>query len=306
MLPPTETGNNISSAGIKCLFRLADPLIGQLDARQQITSILFTENGCFISVFGKMERTYYALMGYDFGMAASEIFTSGGYARYREAFSILIKELDISTLSSENLSLAFSSTRHTIVPGAFFNAEAARHCFGLNYKPIDGEILRSDYIRRTDAYMVYGIPPAIADIVSEIFPNTVLKSSTSFSVEWLLAATGIQPARLMLLDIRKTRLKIIVCGNDNLLYCNDFEIYAAEDIIYYSVFVASQLGVKDDLSVWISGSFGHDSRPYQLLAKYFEKVTFVPQPHDISFSSSLTGVTWNEYFTVLNAAICES
>lgn len=305
MLPPTETGNNLLSAGIKCIFRLADPATGQLDARQQTTSILFREDGCFITVFSKSEKRYYALLHYDFGMATGEIFTSAGYARYHEAFTSLMKESDIPSLSPESLTLAFLPNRHTLVPGAFYNSKTADQCFGLNFKSIDGEILRSDYIRPADAYLVYGVPPVIADIVSESFPDTILKCSTSHAVEWMLSVAQVRPGKMMLLDIVKSRLKIIVCENDNLLFCNEFEIHAAEDIVYYSLFVASQLGEKDNLSVWISGNCSHDSRPYQLLRKYFENVSFVPQPHDISFSQALQEVSWNEYFTVLNSALCE-
>lgn len=305
MLPPTETGNNLLSAGIKCIFRLSDPAPGQPDAPQQTTSILFTGDGCFISVFGKSEKKFYALMQFDFGMAAGEIFTSAGYARYCEAFSALIKELDILSLPPGSITIAFLPNRHTLVPGPFYNSETADHCFGLNFKSIDGEILRSDYIRQADAYLVYGVPPVIADVVSENFPGTILKSSTSHATEWMISATQVRPAKMMLLDIHKTRLKIIACENDNLLFCNDFEIHAAEDIVYYSLFVANQLGEKESLSVWISGNCSHDSRAYQLLRKYFENVSFVPQPRDISFSQALQGVTWNEYFTVLNSALCE-
>lgn len=305
MLPPTETGNNILSAGIKCVFRLADPAPGQPDARQQITSILLTEDGCFISVSGKSAKRFYALTQYDFGMAAGEIFTSAGYARYREAFLSLLKESGIPSLPPGSLTLAFLPNRHTLVPGAFYNTRTADQCFSLNFKSIDGEILRSDYIRQADAYMVYGVPPVIADIVSESFPDIILKCSTSHAVEWMLSVAQARPGKMMLLDILKTRLKIIACENDNLLFCNDFEIHAAEDIVYYSLFVASQLGQKDNLSVWISGNCSHDSRPYQLLRNYFENVSFVPQPQDISFSQTLQGVSWNEYFTVLNSALCE-
>jgi hypothetical protein len=305
MLPPTETGNNIFSADFKCIFRLADPVLGQLDARQQITSILFTGDGCFISVFGKADRTYKAFAQYDFGLAEGEIFTSAGYDRYRNAFVSLLNSSEIRSLSAENVRPAFWSDRHTIVPGAYFNADVADHCFSSNYRPINGEVLKSDYIRQADAFLAFGVPPVVADIASEFFPKAALRSTAGLSIDWLLTGTHASREKIMLLDISKSRLKIVVCENNNLLFCNDFEVHTAEDIVYYSVFVANQLGDKDELTVWISGDVTQDSRPHRLLCYYLKNISFVPQPADISFSPAFEGITWHEYFPVLNIALCE-
>lgn len=306
MQVPTGTGNNAASAGLNCILRLTDPDIGQFEAGQLITSILFTGNGCFITVREKRGKRILALHHYEFGLADFDIYSATGYERYREAFMTIFRSDELQATSPENLVLSYYSTRNTIVPGAFFNTQTAEHCFRLNYSLISSEVLRYDYLRAIDAYNVYGIPPVITNLVLELFPSIVLRNTASYMISSMLPLVRETPGRIMLLNVNRSTLSIFVFTSDTLLFYNNFEVHSAEDVVYYSVFVAGQLNIKDEVKVWLSGDIGNGSDTHHLLLTYLRDIDFVPMPEDVTLASALQGLSWSKYFIPFILTLCES
>lgn len=303
---PTETGNNSATAGITSKLWLADPALGRADEHKHITSILFTGDGCFISVFNNQQKIFHSLMQFDFGLKPGEAFTSNGYKSYKDAFVKIVDSPEAGAWLKGNVRLAYSSNRNTLVPGAFFNTETAEKCFSMNFRGIAGEILKHDYLRTEDAFVVYGIPPVVCDIVSEYFPTATLRSNNSLLINSLRTSIQAFAGKVMFLDISASNLKIIGYDNGSLIYTNDFEVHAPEDIAYYAVFVAGQLGNKNDITTWFSGDIKQGSRLFNLLVSYLGTASFITIPQDIQLAPVMKEIAWHEYFRVFNISLCES
>ncbi|HNX44583.1 MAG TPA: DUF3822 family protein [Bacteroidales bacterium] len=303
---PTETGNNISSAGINCVLRLVDPFFGQADTLQYITSILFTGDGCFISVHDKETRTFHVLLRYQFGLAPGEVFSPSGYESYRKAAMATIKAADEMGISMRNPRVAFASTRNTLVPGSFYNADTAARCFELNYTAIQGEALNHEYIRALDAYNIYSIPPVVQDVVSGNFPGVALHSVNGVVINSLLIDHAGSGDTIMLADIAERNLKIMVSGHESLIYCNDFEVNTIEDVVYYIVFVSGQINPAGKIPLWLSGGINEGSRTHELLISYLENAAFIEKPQGVSLAPVFRGISWHNFFTVFTVALCES
>lgn len=305
MHQPTETGNNLSAAGITRSVCLVDTAVGNAVAQQLNSSILFAGDGCFISVHDKLSRTFLALLHYRFGLSRNEAYSVAGYSRYMRAMALVKQDCVDLRLTLQNLHTTFTSTRNTLVPGAYFNPDDGQKCFSMNYKALDGEIIKHEYVRAIDAYNVFGLPAVIQDIVDADFNGSTIHSVNAQIINALLIRKHLADHKQMHLDADGQSLKVIVTESEKLLYCNDFEVHTAEDIAYYAVFVAGQLNLQSGTPVWLSGEISNGSQAQQLLSNYLGSTGFEAQPRDILLASALRKVTWNEFFTLFSISLCE-
>ncbi len=304
MLQPTETGNNSRSTGWSCKLCLFDPDLSHSDENHILTSILFTGDGCFISLFNKETNFLVALLHYQFDLLPGQVFTESGSDLYRLSLEQVFKELNDKHLPLNNVRLVYYSERNVIIPGAYYKTDDGEKYYLLNYHLNTGELIKNQYIRNLDAYNVYGLPAVIASFARVHFKDSPVLSANGLLINNLLKGRTLDSPLEVYLHSYSNSLKIFVLNEDNLLYCNDFAIHTAEDAAYYAVFVANQLKPEQDTPVWLTGNFTQGSKVHRLISNYLGSTGFPAMPGEIKLSPALSDISFSRYFIILTVSTC--
>ncbi|MFK8045929.1 MAG: DUF3822 family protein [Crocinitomicaceae bacterium] len=139
----------------------------------------------------------------------------------------------------KTVSISVSSSRHTIVPDAIFNASTATDLFNLNHlSPIDN----LDYRRLPELGLVsiYELPLWIKSVFIKHFLRAKVNHHSTVLLKGIFSTSNYKPQAYVL---KLSNLFYLAMTDKNkLVFFNAFESAAVEDLVYYFLSTAEQKG----------------------------------------------------------------
>ena len=113
-------------------------------------------------------------------------------------------------------------------------------------------------------------------------------------------------ARQVFLNVWSSYFDIVVIQGRKLIYYNTFRKQAAEDLIYFVIYVLEQMGfVPSEEEVTLMGEILTDSDEYKLLNQYIDRLHFANLHPMAEFSPVFAEVLVHRYYTLFNLPFCE-
>ncbi|MDD3459385.1 MAG: DUF3822 family protein [Weeksellaceae bacterium] len=183
----------------------------------------------------------------------------------------IIREFELNLSLRRNFSqvrASFVSTFFNVVPAELLdeNLEVL-----LNFSEAEFEnnrLLSSQSV--FGASLVFGISQLLFDKLNLQYANTVYCHSGKV----LMDSVAVNSEPFIHLHLSHQMLEILVSESDKLLYYNLFETPTAEDVLFYSLYVADQFGFDTNtVNVKTYGELMEGRKIFELLRKYVRRLS---------------------------------
>jgi len=289
---------------LECILNLVDPHFDQGHTDKYRLSILLRPDGFSFSVLDTRLRTFMALT--DCSVVDSPNGAPPKNELLCDAFRMQFEAFPLLRMRYKKVDLVYASSRTSLVPEVLFRPENVSAYFRFNHSPDVTEIIKDEQVSGTDIRVLYALPSCLEKLTAGWFPGAVTGCSASTLISSLLRDNAHIPDRQVFVNLWEDYLDIAVIQGRQLVFYNTFRKKAAEDMVYYVVFVLEQLGfIPSEEKVTLMGAIDKDSDGYNLLNKYIDRLYFAGIGPEMGFSPAFAGVLVHKYYTLFNLPLCE-
>lgn len=208
--------------------------------------------------------------------------------------------------SFRNLVCITPAMKYTIVPGALYSQDKIKEYFQFVYQLENNEELNTSRLFFDDAVLIYATDIAYTQIMRDYFSHAVSLPGVAAFANLILPKYRNTQSSLMFLNIYIDNFDLLLLNEGRMIFCNNFNFKAIEDIVYYTVFVIDQLKVNPEkIELKLSGNVASDSDMLKLLRKYIKTVDLLNYEPDVQLSYALNDLEKFKYTDLFNPRLCE-
>ena len=186
-------------------------------------------------------------------------------------YSIIFNHSALLNKSFHSVSLSFCHQKFSLIPDSILEKSELRAFLELNCKLTADDEVQSKALHSLTASLVYAIDKKVLSRFQQNFPNLVVSHAVDHFLQQILLQE--KEASELHLSIYPGIFLAAVRENGDLKFVNSFSFRSAEDVLYYSVYVAEQCKLKPELlHLFLSGEVKEGDNISQILVKYFYKV----------------------------------
>lgn len=223
-----------------------------------------------------------------------------------EALYNLIDKDDKLNQKYKSIKIGIINSKSTLIPEPLFDFDKAREYLTLNHLLTDDDIIKVDSIKTLDAENIYTIPKQNEIMLQQhfIFPQ-IYHFSTAL-IESILIQNKNKTGKKTILHIQTNQFETMFIEDGKLIFYNSFFYQTKEDLIYYVLFTAQQLGVNPEQHFFeILGNIEKQSDIYELLYKYIRNIVWGSRNTAFEYSYKLNELPPHYYYNLFNLNLCE-
>lgn len=202
---------------------------------------------------------------------------------------------------------AVFSPSYTLVPDALFRKGDERLYLDLNFSDTSGMQRFSREIPAFSLCTVYGIGEELVQKLNHLFEQPVILHHSSVLLEALSRKlkSGKEPG--IFLNIRNRGMDVVVTEGKKLVLMNTFSCHAAEDFLYYTLFICEQADLNPEtIGVSVAGEVNENSAIYKMLFKYIRNLRFQPSAVNFEKSYRFNEIPGHYFYSLFHLALCVS
>jgi hypothetical protein len=289
---------------LECILNLVDPSFDPGNPDKYRLSILLRPDGFSFCVLDNRSYKFTAISDYRLIHAtqAGKLRPEKLCDKYNDIFSTI----ELIKLPFKSMDVAFASPKLTLVPAGFLRNETMDSYFRFNHSLDATEELRSQLIAIGEMTAVFALPSCIKRVSDGWFAGINISCNAAVLIQHLLTANSHILTRQVFINVWAEYFDIIIIQGYKLLYFNTFRKQAAEDLVYYAIYVLEQMGfIPAEEEVTLMGDILSDSEEFKLLYQYIDILKFASLDGIAEFSPAFSEVPGHKYFTLFNLPFCE-
>ncbi|MFC2116686.1 DUF3822 family protein [Bacteroidota bacterium] len=279
-------------------FELLDETLDINKTSSLHLSIQVSLDGFLFAVLDPAISKYLCLKRYSFDK------TNNPDQQYEEIHKIIHQDPFLQK-SYQGVSFIQSETRSTLLPAALFDRNHLKLYFEFNHVLNDLDELHYNYLKQSDAYLVFPVHSEIANLCLKTWMNTKFFHQVTPLINDLISGEAAKE-KLAGINFNIDHFDIIVSENRQLIYHNNFRFRSEEDLLYFILFAFDKLGLDQEKTpVLLSGEIDKFSNQPALLKKYFRNLSFLPAPSEFRYPPAFHKIQEHSLLSLLRLYHCE-
>lgn len=219
--------------------------------------------------------------------------------------SELIGKDDFLTRTYRGTRILMPVPSFTLVPSGLYDPERKTEYFTLNHRLSEGHNILQNKPADPDAFLLYSVPGKFHDALAGYFPSSPVYSHVFVLLEHISRARRNVSGYYVHIHVETEFYNLIIFNGDQLLFCNSFRYHNVPDIMYYLLNVFSQLGIKQEGLIHLSGIKKKNDELTSNLREYAHDVRFSVPKGNFTFSYVFGDIEIHRYLNLFNAVNCE-
>ena len=283
-------------------FEKYDQALDKALLLQYKLSIQFSLDGFSFVIFDKESNKFLALASF----TNQRLSNTNDYIAEVENFFRQNEWLNL-LLDSHRVNLLYESDNSTLVPTPLFINEEKKTIAQFSFQVPDGHHVLSDELKNTNACIIYHLPSQLNALFIRLFPNYNLVSHAGTLIEILLLLYKNQPTqKRMVVNVRHSKIDIIITEGKKLLFFNSFKYITKEDFVYYIIFVIEQLNLNpEEIDLKLCGLLDKKSDIFEFTYKYVRNIQFLKLSDSFGYSYLFSDIAEHVHFNLINSTLCE-
>jgi len=286
------------------MLNLIDPAFDRARTEKYSLAVVLRPDGFSLSVFDERTTLFLALSDQQFLPANATVLP--GNESLCDRFNALFRQQELLRYPYKAIKLVYASPKVTLVPPGFLREETIEEYFRFNHPLSAAEKILVQQVPVGEMNALFALPACIDKLSEEWFRNAVAGCTASVLIQGLLRENAHILARQVFVNVWGSYFDIIVIQGRKLLYYNTFRKQAAEDLVYFIIYVLEQMGfVPADEEVTLMGDIVADSDEYRLLYQYIDRLHFASLHTLAEFSPVFAEVLVHKFYTLFTLPFCE-
>lgn len=188
-----------------------------------------------------------------------------------------------------------------LVPKALFNEERLKDYVRYSTKTYDNDYLVYDEVEPHELINVYIPFVNINNYLLDQLGGFEYKHYSTILLSNLLNTYKYSEHPHLFFHLGSKRLSCVAIRDQKLLLYNTYPYHTAQDLLYYILFVAEQLGMDPkSLELLLSGQIEKEDPFFKLCHQYVRNVSLLENRFDKIFDSKVSELSKRKHFTLLN------
>lgn len=269
-----------------------DRIFNKANTENYNLSIRFQPDGLFFSFFDPAESKY---IGFESVLIPSlpEFYTH-------------IEQNQLLRSTYKKTFCIVPSIHYSIIPSSLFLRDYSEEYLPLLNNVEITEVIKTTSIFSENAEMVYAVELAYMQLINEFFKNASVIPGVAAFIDFVLFRHRNVNSTGLFLNLNRDSFDLLFIEQGKMKFCNNFNYKAAEDLVYYTIFVADQMRINvESAQVHLFGNISTKSEIIRLLNKYVRKVNVSDSDKDINLSYALSDIQLYKYPDLFNPRLCE-
>lgn len=201
----------------------------------------------------------------------------------------VIEEDDVKLARYNKLTFFTLDERALLVPKkAAQNREAASFLNSIYDVRPDRDLVRKDEIDKLETANCYAVDKAMDELIARYYPKRMaLHAVTALAALHHRVHQQFTKKMTACVELRGDKFYYLIFREEQLLFCNQYAMYAPEDVIYYIFRVNQTLRISPkELYIYITGKSNRLEEIVSLLRTYFvnfsETEPFFPRENELN------------------------
>ncbi len=296
---------------VKAIHTYSDPGLDKQKTYEYDLSIRISTDGFSYCILDRNTNKFLHLQSFDLADPGKKPYIPGEKERtdVSKLNQLLDNELKWLSQPFNSVRVLLEQGKSTLIPEALFNEEEKCSIFDFNVAggPYETADIHHDYLKSTNAYVIYHLPSTLAEVIKKYFSTAmVCHFSTAIIQSLFLKFRNTDSANQLFVNTGASHIDILQIKNKKLDYYNSFLYNTAEDFMYYLIFVVEQLNLNpESVDLVMMGEIEKHSALADLVNKYIRNVRFIERNSDFRYSFIFDQLPGHYYYNLFSSSLCE-
>ncbi len=216
----------------------------------------------------------------------------------------IISKDDFLTKRYRKVNMIIPSPRFTLIPAPLYDPGKKEEYFAFNHIMEESDQILVNKISDPDAYIIFSIPKPLAEISSRCWPDAHPLHHTRPLMHQLSHNSRSNDGFYIHLHAEREFFNLFIFNNSALKFSNSFNYRNISDILYFTLNVFRNMGIKNDVTLNFSGITEKFDDLWSNFALYIKDLKFTGPAGNFTFSYVFNDIELHRYINLFTAAIC--
>jgi len=216
----------------------------------------------------------------------------------------IINKDDFLTRRYRKINIIIPSPRFTLVPAPLFDPAKKDEYFAFNHLTEESEQVLSNKITEPDAFVLFSIPKLIAELSSRYYPNAHPMHHTKPLINQLVHQSRSEEGLYVHLHVEREFFNLFIFSGAALKFSNSFNYRNISDVLYYTLHVFKNNGIRNDVTLHFSGMTEKFDDLWSNFAMYIRDIKFINPSGSFTYSYVFNEIDLHRYINLFTAPVC--
>lgn len=203
------------------------------------------------------------------------------------------------------VNVVMPSPKFTIVPAALFDPGKKDEYFTFNHLSVEGSVIISNKLTDPDAFLVFSVSSAIVELLNSFHPGMLPCHQVKPLLNHIAHSRKSVNGNYIHLHVEREFFDLIIFDHNQMIFCNAFKYRNITDILYFTLNVFKNLGIKQEETIHLSGHSEKYDDLSSNLAIYIRNIKFSEPAGNFTFSYVFNDTALHRFLNLFTAVNCE-
>lgn len=285
---------------IKPYISLIDKSFRESETKNYTLSMQISLHGLVFSLFSEERNKFVVLETYAF----SDIENPD---KIPLQLDLILNERPWFAFPYKKVFVLFQNSNSTLIPSVLFEEDKKDLYLGFNQVLEENSRIFYDELTNTSAFNIYYLPNSVAEKLKTIWPNSIIKHSSSVLIESLMRNFKNKiDQKTLFINLNISSFDIVNLKSNKLFYFNNFGYRTKEDFIYFLLSAIEHLNLNpEDVNVVLMGEIQKGMEIYEMIYQYIRNYSFIERNQNFAYSYILDDSKPHVNYILQNSVQCE-
>jgi hypothetical protein len=203
------------------------------------------------------------------------------------------------------VNLVMPSPKFTIVPAPLFDPGKKDEYFTFNHVTDDGNIIISNKLNDPDSFLVFSVSRSLAELLSSFHPEIIPCHQVKPLLNHIAHRRKSVNGNYIHLHVEREFFDLIIFDHNLMKFCNAFKYRNITDILYFTLNVFKNLGIKQEETLHLSGLSEKYDDLSSNLSIYIRNIKFSEPAGNFTFSYVFNDMALHRFLNLFSIVNCE-
>ena len=212
---------------------------------------------------------------------------------------------DFLTRRYKKVNLVMPSPRFTIVPAPLFDPGKKDEYFTFNHLMNDDSVIISNKLQDPEAFLIFSVGKEAYDLMRSFHPGVLAFHQVKPLLNHISHNRKSVNGNYIHLHVEREFFNLIIFDHNLMKFCNSFKYRNITDILYFTMNVFRNLGIKQEETIYLSGLTEKYDDLTSNLSIYIRNVKFSEPSGSFTFSYVFNDTALHRFINLFSIVNCE-
>jgi len=217
----------------------------------------------------------------------------------------IITRDDFLTRRYRKVHAVMPSAKFTIVPAPLFDPGKKDEYFTFNHLANEGSIIISNRLNDPEAFIVFSVPRPLVDLISSFHPGVLPYHQVKPLLNHISHGRRSVNGYYIHIHVEREFFNLIIFDHNLMKFCNSFKYRNITDILYFTLNVFRNHGIKQEETIHLSGITEKYDDLSSNFSLYIRNIKFAEPAGNFTFSYVFNDTALHRFLNLFTVINCE-